>query len=279
MIVVRCTTSRFTVLGLFPIAETREMLTVVVLGSYVAIYVGVVGTRNTTWNNSTNYISSPSSFTFFFSFSHLSLRSMVCLYRSQLPAPVVCVFASPRPSAPPPRQVQQTPPRAPLGASRWLQFAVQVVNWMACAWVHDKNTCLLFPLVLLPPLLLRRFEEVFTGFQLQIDLGTHVGGEHLFGPSNITTNTHLPWELGRRKRRVRFLLRLGGLDGLQTGGRTFHIFGLEPFILACRLLRRLEVLTTELGQEAVPRFICKFRVLGQFTPDHQFLSNRVRTIQ
>ena len=83
-----------------------------------------------------------------------------------------------------------------------------------------------------------------------------------------TINTHLPWKLWRWKGRIRLFLWIGGLDGLEARGRTLHVFGPEPFILARRLLRCFEVLTTELGQEAIPRFVREFGVLGQFTFDH-----------
>jgi sirohydrochlorin ferrochelatase len=39
--------------------------------------------------------------------------------------------------------------------------------WM---WIDHKKTCLLLPLLLLTPLLLRRFEEILTRLQLQVDL-------------------------------------------------------------------------------------------------------------
>ena len=72
-------------------------------------------------NDITNRCCHPASFS---SSSSPSLRLSVYPYPSPSPPLVACVFASPRQSAPPSRQVQRTPLRAPPGAWRWLLFAV-----------------------------------------------------------------------------------------------------------------------------------------------------------
>jgi hypothetical protein len=90
---------------------------------------------------------------------------------------------------------------------------------LTCAmWIHHHETqYLLLPLLHLLPFLFCRFQEVFTRLQLQVDLDTQHACEHLDSLSTkraTTTTTHLPWELGRRERRVRLLLLFGDFGGL-----------------------------------------------------------------
>jgi hypothetical protein len=132
------------------------------------------------------------------------------------------------------------------------------------------STCLLFPLTLLPPFLLCRFEEVFSGLQLQVDLYRTCEHTSLNLQQHETTRTFRGSCAGGNGVYT-FFSGLMALMGSRPAAARSAFFASSRSFLRAVFSELLRCLRRNLGKKAVPRFIREFRVLGQFAFDHQFL--------